>query len=142
MVWDDIKYDDETYLPDGSMRSPDSVEINVDLHRHYQKWIAIRNAHSALRIGDYQTLIADDEKDLFAFRRSFEEEHIFVVFNNAWEDQEVQIPIERAVEIKDLSSDQLYLVKHGICSIKLPGKTGTAFYCGEPVTYSLDIGTF
>ena len=53
MVWEDLTYSDEVYLPDGSKKEvPDKVEFNKDLFNHYKKLIKIRNdniAHSTGR---------------------------------------------------------------------------------------------
>ena len=130
MVWDDISYDDEVYLPDGSTRTPDTVAVNHDLLAHYKKWIAIRNAHPALRIGDYRTLVADDQKDVFAFERTYEGEIILVAFNNSWESQTIEIPAgsnEKSTTVTDLSTEKELGISQGVLSATLPAKTGSAF---------------
>ena len=46
MIWKDLSYDDEAYLPDGSKRTnPDTVAFNQELYNHYRKLIHIRNSH-------------------------------------------------------------------------------------------------
>ncbi len=64
MVWDDIDYDDEVTNPDGSAHAPDKVSVNHDLLDHYKKMIAIRNAHKALQLGSYKTILTDDDKGI------------------------------------------------------------------------------
>ncbi|MDQ7821419.1 MAG: glycoside hydrolase family 13 protein [Candidatus Eremiobacteraeota bacterium] len=92
MVWDDMSYCDEVYLPDGKKRKvPDKVSFNKDLHDHYKKLIKIRNRHEALQNGDFTTLLSDDAKEVYAFRRSLKGQSLVVVLNNSGKAQKVTI---------------------------------------------------
>ncbi len=82
MIWADIEYADEIYNADGSTHAPEVVEINEDLRNHYKKLIAIRNQHPALQLGDFKTTTTDDEKGIFTFSRTYQDEKIAVVINN------------------------------------------------------------
>jgi cyclomaltodextrinase / maltogenic alpha-amylase / neopullulanase len=45
MVWDDMEYESEKYLPDQSQKKEeDIVEQNKELLDHYKKLISIRNS--------------------------------------------------------------------------------------------------
>lgn len=92
MIWDDIEYDVETYLPNQTQREPDSVAPNFDIYNFYKKLISIRNSHKSLQLGSYKTLIADNDKNIFSFEREFENEKIIVAFNNSDNKQIVEIP--------------------------------------------------
>lgn len=83
MVWDDIEYASEVYNPDGTKHEPDKVKFNYDLFNHYKKLIDIRNKYKALQLGDFKTLTIDDEKDLYAFQRTYEDETVIVILNNS-----------------------------------------------------------
>ena len=84
MVWDDMVYEDEVTLPDGTKKDvPDKVEVNRDLLAHYKKLIALRNALPALRTGSFATLLTDDERQLYGFRRQLGNEEVLVVLNNS-----------------------------------------------------------
>lgn len=105
MVWDDLKYSDEVFLPGGSrMDPPDKVEFNWDLYLHYKKLIGIRNSHQAIKTGDYKTLLADDRTGLFAFSRSGGGEYIVVVINNSRTEQPFAVKVEKQGQYVDLLS--------------------------------------
>ncbi len=92
MLWEDMVYESETFLPDGGRRKPDPVAFDHALHGHYRKLIRIRNAHSALRNGSYTTVHADKDSGLFAFERRDGGERILVLLNNSDEQVSVRIP--------------------------------------------------
>ena len=112
MLWDDISYEDESYLPDQSQRSnPDPVAPNLELKEYYRQWIALRQAHPVLADGAFEPVLVDDEQNVFAFIRSNEEERILMVLNNSektyplpwlsqWKDSEL-INLMGAVIVSD-----------------------------------------
>ncbi|MEX1110500.1 MAG: glycoside hydrolase family 13 protein [Chthoniobacterales bacterium] len=92
MVWEDLAYDDEATLPDGSIKkSPDKVRVNSELRAHYRKLIALRRELPALRRGSFETVLTDDERQLYGFRRRLGDEEILVVLNNSGEGQEASL---------------------------------------------------
>ncbi len=69
----------------------------MDEHRaHYKRVIALRNAHAALRTGDFQTLLTDDENDVWAFLRWNDDEQIIVVINGSQRPQSVTVQLPEA----------------------------------------------
>lgn len=52
----------------------------------FKEWIAIRNRHSAVRNGDYVTLLTRDTEGIYAFARVNDEDEVIVVINNSGED--------------------------------------------------------
>lgn len=82
MIWEDIQYEDS------------DVSINSDLFDFYKKAISIRRNNVSLNIGDFQTLIANDSENLYAFMRSFAKQKIVVVINNSDSDKVIQLPIK------------------------------------------------
>ncbi len=82
MVWDDLIYEDEVCDVDGSKHAPDAVEVNHDLLQHYKKLIHIRNNQKALQLGDFETMLIDDQKEIYVFKRNYEGEQIVVAINN------------------------------------------------------------
>ena len=82
MIWDDIQYEDS------------DVSINSDLFDFYKKAISIRRNNVSLNIGDFQTLIANDSENLYAFMRSSAKQKIVVVINNSDSDKVIQLPIK------------------------------------------------
>lgn len=92
MLWEDIAYEAETFLPDGKRRDPDPVAFDRSLHEHYRKLIRIRNAHPALRNGSYKTIHTDSDTGLFVFERRDGDEHIVVLLNNSDAPVSARIP--------------------------------------------------
>lgn len=84
MVWDDLHYRDEAYLPDGSLNAkPDRVAFDHDLFAWYQKLIAIRRGSDALQLGAFKTLLTDDAHGIYSFLRSQGPQQVVVVLNNS-----------------------------------------------------------
>lgn len=91
MIWADIKYEDETALPGGGVRKADKVSVNEELLAFYKKLISIRNRYPALRVGEYKTILADDEDGLFGFRRGNGDDSVVVLLNNSDKSQAVSL---------------------------------------------------
>lgn len=92
MVWDDMVYEDEVTLPDGSKKAvPDKVEVNRELLAHYKKLTALRREFPALRTGSFETVLTDDERQLYGFRRQLGGEEILVVLNNSDAEQKASL---------------------------------------------------
>ncbi|NCC51342.1 MAG: DUF3459 domain-containing protein [Spartobacteria bacterium] len=82
MVWDDLVYEDERCLPDGSLRAQaDSVAVDHELWACYKKLIHIRNTHAALRRGDFESIYVDEDQAVYGFRRRYGEEVMLVLIN-------------------------------------------------------------
>ncbi|MCC7430243.1 glycoside hydrolase family 13 protein [bacterium] len=95
MIWEDLRYKDETYLPEGSMRLvQNEVKFDGDLFEHYKKLISIRNSQNALQLGDFKTVLIDDQKELYAFSRSYKNEQVIVLLNNSLEKQTCNFKLE------------------------------------------------
>jgi len=91
MVWDDYKYENENTLPNQKKGFNDKVEVNHDLLNFYKQMISIRNDNEELQIGDYETIITDDSRNIFGFRRSLNNQEILVLINNSDEKHSVTI---------------------------------------------------
>ena len=124
MLWDDIAYEDEVYLPDQTKRAkPDPVAADWDLWNFYREMIAIRKSHLALSLGDYATILVDDEKELFAFRRKYGEEEIWVIFNNSDKAHSTRIPSSAAKLISLRADAQEYSSQQGNYVFNLKAKS-------------------
>jgi cyclomaltodextrinase len=92
MLWDDIVYEDEIYLPNQQKRSkPDPVKPDWQLWDFYQEMITIRKNNPALNLGEYHNLVSDDEREIFGFMRIYQDQEIWVIFNNDDEKHELQL---------------------------------------------------
>lgn len=95
MLWDDLVCKDEAALPDGTRKAvPDKVAPDKDLLAHYSKLIALRRELEPLRVGDFETVLADDEREIFGFRRKSPAGEVLVLLNNSGEPRTVEIEAE------------------------------------------------
>jgi len=92
MVWPDLDYDDECADPLGRERTCDEVSFDQELFDFHKAAIALRTENPALRRGDFEVLLADDERDLFAFARTLGDEVHVVVMNRSDEAHSVRVP--------------------------------------------------
>jgi glycosidase len=82
----------------------------------------LRNQEVALREGNFRTLIAGDQKEIFAFQRTLHAESIIVVLNNGWTEQVMSLDV--AAPCKDLLTGNIFLPDAGKISLKLNPKSG------------------
>lgn len=88
MVWPEYSYDPEIahpcdYTDDCSYKRPiDPVEFDAELFAYYHQLCELRKNSPALRRGNYQTVLTDDQTGLFAFERSFGDEKYLAIFHN------------------------------------------------------------
>ena len=92
MLWPDLMYEDETHHPFGLPRPADKNEFNNDLHDCYRNLIHMRRSHIPLAIGDFSTLLVDDARNVYAFKRSCGKDHVVAAFNNSRDALDVVIP--------------------------------------------------
>ncbi len=81
MVWHGKKYSAETFNADQTEHDPDEVKFDQDLFNWYRKFIGLRQRLKPLRLGNYTTLVTDDERKLYAFRRKLGNEEVIVIVN-------------------------------------------------------------
>jgi glycosidase len=124
MVWPDIEYEDEVTNPDGSKRPADMVAVNRELQQHYQTLIGIRNRYRALRLGDFRTLVTDDERGIYAFEREYKGEQVRVVLNNSDQERQVYLPNPDSLPWQDIFQGNLVEMDGGQIRVTVPGKWG------------------
>lgn len=124
MIWPDMQYADEKYSADGSTRTPDSVAVNEELLRHYQTLTRIRSEHPALSVGSYQTVMADNANETFAFVREHEGQSILVVLNNADKPQTLTLPATPGKDYTDLLNDLAITRSEDSLTLTVPAKWG------------------
>jgi glycosidase len=71
MLWPDL----EPY------EKPQDNRFMPEQHEHYQRAIALRRAHPALRTGSFETVLCDDAQDVWIFLRETPDERILVALN-------------------------------------------------------------
>lgn len=125
MLWRDLEYEDEVYLPDQSRRDkPDPVAPDLALLADYQKLIAIRKANPVLAKGNFEVVLADDEKDIFAFRRMDTNAEFLVIFNNSGSKHSLSLEASEK-HYTDLWADakQIYTPEKGKIHLDLAPKS-------------------
>jgi glycosidase len=91
MLWREFIYEDETYeviRPD--IEDPVENRFNVQIANTYRLMNLIRQKNPAMRTGSFETVIVDDEKELFVYKRKLDRNEVVVFLNNGEEPQTVQ----------------------------------------------------
>ncbi len=74
---------------------PEENHVMRDHLRFYRDIIALRKSHAALRRGDFETLVADDDQDVWCFLRTAKQERLIVALTPARTAQTVRIPLSK-----------------------------------------------
>jgi cyclomaltodextrinase len=106
MVWDDIEYEDETHHPFGKKRKTDKVEQDKKLLKFYKDLIRIRKENPTLIYGDINFILADDENNILAYSRTFEDNEIIVLFNKSNELKNVSVETKNNGEYRNIIDSQ------------------------------------
>ena len=123
MVWPDLQYEDEQTDPlTGKMRPADRVAFDRSLYEYYARLIGIRKNHVALRRGDFQTLLTDDDAGVYVFRRAAAADTVIVVFNNSGHEQAPTFPVP-AVQYRDELTKEIVQAHKGRLSPVLKPKS-------------------
>lgn len=121
MVWDDLTYAPEACRPDGSIAEPpDSVAVNHDLLQTYKQLIALRRSLPALSLGEFETLLIDDARQIYAYRRSLPEQQVIVALNNTRQTQQVVLALPDTASVRDQLHNVVYPVHNGQVVLTLP----------------------
>ncbi|MDD2715351.1 MAG: glycoside hydrolase family 13 protein [Candidatus Wallbacteria bacterium] len=126
MLWDDIEYFDEVFLPDDTKRAkPDPVKFNRELFSCYKKLIGIRNSHPALQIGKYETIVIDDEHEIFGFSRNLGREELLIFLNKSLDSQIIRVKtLSKGPFIDLLDEKGLFQVVNGEILLEIPACGG------------------
>ena len=130
MVWDDIKYELEKFLPDQSSKEkPDTVKFNIGLHNFYKKIIHIRNEHEELQAGDFIVRSIDDKTEVYVYSRSLERngitKEIIVAINKGKEKQLVSLETDHREYYSDmLNRNPIIKVSDGKIEFTVKPMTG------------------
>jgi len=84
MLWKDLQ----------PYEKPDENQVMQDQLDFYQAATVLRNAHTALRTGSFQTVLTDDQKDAWVFLRADKSEQVLVALNAGDQVAEVALPAE------------------------------------------------
>jgi len=120
MLWKDIEYESEIFLPNQHIRkNPDEFKPDFEIFNHLKKLITIRNSNEVLQTGDIEIILIDDSKDVFAFRRFDNKNEIIVIINRSKESIDLKLSVNHNEYYKDLLNDKLIYVNDDSISIKV-----------------------
>ena len=96
MVWAEYNYDPEASHPFDEDRPEDDNNFDDQIYSWYKKLADIRNNHEALRTGEFQELLVDDERNLFVFARILNErEFCLVAINRSGESRKISVSLDK-----------------------------------------------
>lgn len=127
MVWPDLQYEDETYtLMRPDLPEPDPVAFDSDMFAHYKKLISIRKQMPALRLGDFETLLVDDARELYAYTRTHDNSSTIIVLNNGEQAAEVALATRwpHGTTAEDVLNGGSYRISNHILQMSIPAKWG------------------
>jgi cyclomaltodextrinase len=122
MLWPDLVYEDEKACPlRGCTRPDDHNTFDDSLFAFYAKLVHERVSNSALTLGDYKTLLADNGKKVFVFERTFKTDVAIIGFNLSETDQQVALGVQDlGGSLWDVLNSQQIEKKGDMLDLKLP----------------------
>ncbi|MEL7834818.1 glycoside hydrolase family 13 protein [Fodinibius sp. Rm-B-1B1-1] len=130
MLWPDLDYEAESSHPLDQYRSADENTFDEELYRWYKKLAGIRNEHLALRTGEFQELLVDNERDIFTFVR-FCNKQMFclVAINRSSQTRKLEIPVYEfkileGRHLENVVTGNRAVVDDGVATITLPPISG------------------
>ncbi len=81
MLWKDLEPYDK----------PEENFVDTQMLEYYRRVIALRNQHSALRRGEFATLLVDDQRNVWAFKRFDDKETLVIILNASDQPQNITL---------------------------------------------------
>lgn len=127
MIWDDMDYKNEKFLPDQSLKPvEDEVQFNTEIFEFYKKIIAIRNENSALQKGSFNTMMINDNTDIYSFTREDDFQQILVVLNKSDQTSTITLNTGHREFYRDLMNEKnIFHVENEILELKIEPNSGT-----------------
>jgi glycosidase len=82
MVWPELNYESETSHPRGKDRPKDKVYFDRPLFDWYRKIITIRKGNPTLSLGRIDFFNIDNEMNVLGYKRSYQDQSLYIVLNN------------------------------------------------------------
>lgn len=87
----------------------DTSQQNQELLAYYKMLIQLRKQEPCLTLGDYHSVLVDDDRNLFGFIRTYQEDTVYVVFNNSPRKACIELPVRTsAAPVRSLVDNQIY----------------------------------
>jgi len=125
MLWNDMNYDDEVIDSFSGFQTgfgSYKVEVNTDLLDFYTRMLKVHNASKALRLGDVKFVLQSDEKNIFAFTRTYENEKLLILFNLNGKEQKFSFDI-KTPQLYNLLSKEKIETNEKPFSLVIPGES-------------------
>mgnify|MGYP003492491381 FL=1 len=114
MLWSDLIYENEKVNPDQSLKTKEAKnKVDSNLFEFYKKLIKIRNDNKVLSIGNFKTLLADDEKSIYAFAREYESTQIIVIINKGKEATSISLDVDHNEYYTDILNQNEMILSEG-----------------------------
>lgn len=124
MVWKDINYEPETHhLLPNKTRKTDTVYQDLKLQSFYKRLINLRKSQPALIYGNIDFFLADDDKRLLGYSRTYEGESIFVIFNKSKTEQSAEISLPEGTTYANALDGKAVEDVKGKLTVTLPAET-------------------
>ncbi|MDP2885972.1 MAG: glycoside hydrolase family 13 protein [Ignavibacteria bacterium] len=125
MMWQDLSYENERAHPvPGKTRTDDEVKFDKSLYDYYRMLVRIRKENIALRRGDFTSVLIDDTKSIYAFKRTSGDNELIVVLNNSDGAQTVDVTIAGSGRYRDALTGMIMEGKENL-RYQLGPKSGT-----------------
>ncbi|MBD3223242.1 MAG: DUF3459 domain-containing protein [Caldithrix sp.] len=124
MVWPDMDYKPEKANISEVPRPVDSVFFMEDLFEYYKGLIQLRKQEKALTHADFELIMKDDDRDVFAFYRTYHDDKIMVIINNSDAQQNLRLSGVPGGTWTDLLSTKAVRVSDDQMNITVPHKKG------------------
>ncbi len=125
MLWKDL----------APYEKPDENYVMDEQLAHYQRAIALRNAHPALRVGHIRTLLTDDDADVWTFLRKSDDEQLVVALNASGKEARVAVPLPHgAPEGWQMvyGGDDAVQGRDGVVRLTVPPLSGVVLHAKTP----------
>ncbi len=126
--WPDLEFEDEVSHPLGKERPRDTVAMNEEIFSYYQSLISIRREFRSLSRGDLDFFLIDDDRQLLGFSRSYENEKVYVLFNNSDTEQQITFDEEFGTLIQLIGAEPSYSESENSVSITVAANSGALYW--------------
>ena len=118
MIWDDLKYEDQSADPLRRSRKPDPVAFSKKRFEFYRNILAFRTKHPALVVGDLEMAGSQSADNLLAFTRRTADQRLFILVNRDPKQRTFRLANEWA-EIPSAAWNPLYVTTGELGDIRL-----------------------
>lgn len=142
MIWEDLKYEDQSSDPLRRPRKPDPVVFSKKRFEFYQKLISFRQNQPVLLRGDVEIVAGQSADDLLAFCRTLDGTHLFIIINRGSRERTLGLPGVwndlparnwEPLYITSGNLDEIRLTQIGQRSgIQIPGESGAVLRVQRP----------